>query len=816
MSRYKCFKRPQAGVSSRFYMKSLKVKSCLIIALALVFIATLCAAFANSFSASADNVTISGSSVFYTSGEAKVKASGDGTENEEHYTMFVLTQNGDAINYNRNNLAYKWFENSATTTKTEGEGANSTTVTVEDEANPTKKAGWFNMEIGFKSLDFTKFIITFESQQYVKTKDEKTTNRLIFTPSGDKVDVEVDSVREEGTISTTVNADHIKITFGASATGGRYAITVTDGNSESKLNDFTNIGGTYSKYSTSSATPVTPLSFKAEFGEEDEEDASGKALMVMYNLNGQSFLLENATKGTNDEYYGGGTINDNVAPVLCLKQNVNYINEGTELNTDFFQTVDVIKQSPSADAAYFILTDEQSVPTYPLNPDDMSESGAFKVLKSGDGQRMILHADHYVPEISGSTVYDDEFIPNGAAKIYFKLTDTSYEGNSTYVLLDWYVESKYLLQINSKNYLAVTADKKGVTYTHTSGKTTNLSSSVWTAAKDEYEKAVAKAAEGLKPGSKNYFYVPAANGLFDDNATGFTDLSFTVYYRSNKSSSFSTTSGKASSLSIPLSNTGTQYVFTILATDAAGNTMYYYDKDGDKQEITSSAGNILDMYEDDDEKDYLPWFTFKVGTPEISVETPEEQDVAYKGTEYSFEFDINAVSGTYSAKYELFLFRNDIYYKENGEFLSYEEFMEKKDWLFENRRECFDIILATSEFESDTEEEEQYGDYAWNGSSRFTPQQGNAFYLVKLTVSSDVDERGDVVEYMGIAASIQVSALKGEDTWLQDNMTSVILLSVAGAALIGIILLLVIKPKDKGDVDEKAFIPEKKTKSKKQ
>ncbi len=33
-------------------------------------------------------------------------------------------------------------------------------------------------------------------------------------------------------------------------------------------------------------------------------------------------------------------------------------------------------------------------------------------------------------------------------------------------------------------------------------------------------------------------------------------------------------------------------------------------------------------------------------------------------------------------------------------------------------------------------------------------------------------------------------------------MTSVILLCIAGASLIGIVLLLVIKPKDKGDVDE--------------
>ena len=55
---------------------------------------------------------------------------------------------------------------------------------------------------------------------------------------------------------------------------------------------------------------------------------------------------------------------------------------------------------------------------------------------------------------------------------------------------------------------------------------------------------------------------------------------------------------------------------------------------------------------------------------------------------------------------------------------------------------------------------------------------------------------------MGIASAPKVKTLRGEDTWVQDNMVSIILLCVAGASLIGIVLLLVIRPKDKGDLDE--------------
>ena len=67
---------------------------------------------------------------------------------------------------------------------------------------------------------------------------------------------------------------------------------------------------------------------------------------------------------------------------------------------------------------------------------------------------------------------------------------------------------------------------------------------------------------------------------------------------------------------------------------------------------------------------------------------------------------------------------------------------------------------------------------------------------------------------MGIAAAPKVRDLVGEDTWVQDNMVSVILLCIAGASLIGIVLLLVIKPKNKGDVDEEFELEQSKKKRK--
>ena len=54
---------------------------------------------------------------------------------------------------------------------------------------------------------------------------------------------------------------------------------------------------------------------------------------------------------------------------------------------------------------------------------------------------------------------------------------------------------------------------------------------------------------------------------------------------------------------------------------------------------------------------------------------------------------------------------------------------------------------------------------------------------------------------MAISVSAAADPVYGEDTWVQDNVASIVLLSIAGVALIGIVLLIVIKPKEKGDID---------------
>ena len=845
-------------------------------------------AFFRKDAASADrSVTISGSSIFYTSGDAAVWAHEEEydaeTEKPEYYSMFVLpknTINPSLISY-RKHLAYSWWENSATEKLEDGA----------TEASISKQAGWFNMEIGFEkdheSYEFKKFIITFESQQYTQTKDGKTTNYVMFYPKDDGVQAVIGGDIENAPDgSEQVLKGHITIEFTEAVQGG-YKVKVSDTNGNEATGTFENVGGTFARYSSSTVTPVTPLSFKAEYDGEDDDPEYAR--MIMYRLNGQSFRIGTYRKadvyeeikdeegnvvdhelkvedfeanyrkyyvrtrdgrgyernsiqtpdpkteyftytpGVTDDsgHWRGGTINDNAPPVICFTNGVSHIGVGKELPFDY-QLIDVLASSPSADTYYYMLTNEQAEKGASFKADNYADEKLFRKVEDSDNQYMEPHKNHYIPKDSEIAVYDEEnFKVVAAVKVYLKLYDTRTDSinQTTYVLLDWFVDDNNLVTVNENKYIAVANDEQGVTFAYTDiGKEESNpdenTNSDWKALKDAYQKLVDEAAKDLKAGSKNYFYLPSfekieysggKKSLFNDNVTAYTDLSFNVYY--NNGTNGNTTTQKNSSLAINLTKAG-RYIFTIYATDKNSNPMYYY-KDGEKKTFTAS--NIWSMREGkknteyENTKEYLPWFTFNVEASEMSIEDPGEREAAFVGTKYSsISFDINAVS--FNRTYELFRFDNDVYFNDenggNGKALTYDEFMKLKDeFLDENgdnyHPEWFTEIPAASSLTQGSDEYDEFYKYGWNNTSpEFTPQDANTFYVVKLTITSTVDNIEPKTAYMGISASAKIRTLAGEDTWLQDNLTSIILLSIAGASLIGIILLLVIKPKNKGDIDE--------------
>ncbi len=829
-------------------MKSLKIKISLIISLLFAMILSL-GAFLG-LSASANRyVTISGTSIFNTSGDAEVWAHAvtteeDGSEIADeadyyYYSLFTFKNNSDNITYRRN-LAYKWYYNALDTDDyaNEGEEEGGEEAAPSEPEAPVAEpgTGYFNMQIGFEELNFKKFVITFESQQYVMTKDEKTTNYVIFIPAaeGGKVNAVItddgktaEAKAEDIDVSecTALGSDNIVISLGEGDGNGTFNVEIynvgRDGakGSVSQTGVFNNIGNMYAKYVSSSTKPVTPLTFAADFGEDEDgtaQESATRARMALYSLNGQSFVLNRNSDGEKTstsrdirtveiddvKHYEGGQVNDTCPPVLCLDAGITYIKEGSELSFSY-TAVDVLTQSPATVTGYFMPTYEQI--TNNVNADNYEAERLFRTVTSDDDLYIYPHAENYVPtaEDLEGLAFGEDLEPVAIIKIYLKLTDTSSTGGqSTYVFLDWFVDDSYIINKGSR-YIAVATDGQGARFAY-EGMADGVNSQEWKDAVSAYQQKVDEAAKDLYAG-KDDFYLPSLETLVSDNSTAYTDMTFGIYYMVNTASGPSSATGKKSSqLSIDLNNAG-EYIFTVYANDSSSNSMWYTDKDGEKVEFTSS--DIWTMYDDEDGeglRDYLPWFTFTAGISDITVEDPGEQDTAYVGTTYTADsFEVEGIST--STGYSLYRFNNDLYFEENGKVLTYQDFMAQKKELFEGEgRKYFTNITAQSKLDKNSAEYEEYNAYAWNPSSRsFVPQDANGLYLIVCeATSTQFPTQPAVTEYMGIAASATPRPIAGEDTWLQDNIASIILLSIAGAALIGIILLLVIKPKNKGDIDE--------------
>ncbi|MDE6442557.1 MAG: hypothetical protein K2L12_07410 [Clostridia bacterium] len=755
-------------------MKNSKYRISLI-SLALILLLALTALLGlNTMKASASGtVTVSGSNVFTASGTgASVSSHAKG---DDYYTMFSIVDGEQNISYRRN-LAYTWFEGVP-----ESDAEDAKTV-------PHK--GWFNMKIGFADLSFKKYVITFESQVYNKIKDNKSLNYIMFFPveGANKVYVHVtqdkdDTVDNLGEYPTALDMDEIEISFN-SRVDDVYGVVVdgtAEGDNASYSGSFKNVGGNYAKASTSSSNPLYPLIFSAEFGEGETK----KADMVLYSLNNQGFKVSTSTSLT---------VTDDQPPVLCLEDDVTYFTPGSEIDVSF-AVIDVLRSSPSSTVNYYVLT----------VADKEEGKTDFEYAEPVNGYRLDSDEDIYLPEsadLAGSVFssYDNtkgKFRADMLVSVYYTLKDISSSGETCDVYLDWYIENKddYLVRVNDTNFMVVAEDKQGVQYNY-GEQFANLV--------EQYQNKVDEAAKDLSAGSSSYIYLPSAKSLFKDNATSYEDMKISIYYYHDSQSS--STNLATNSLSLNVSRQGS-YVFTFYATDAAGNDMI-----GDNGE-EFGTDEIWDMFKEGDSS--LPWFHFNVGYTGVSFEeTPGMQSTAYVGTSYSgASFKINGVSDSYDTLYRLFHFDSARYYRDHNKAFTYEEFIDNMDKLFENAetRVYFSEILSVDGMEETDEEYEGNKDYAWKSSgTSFTPQVDGLYYI-RAEVTDKLYNSQPVTCSLAVVASEKAKTLKGENRWLQNNIASVVLLGVAALALIGIILLLAIKPKDKGDIDVQF---ERKTKKK--
>lgn len=501
-------------------------------------------------------------------------------------------------------------------------------------------------------------------------------------------------------------------------------------------------------------------------------------------------------------------MHDDKAPVVCLDGNLNYLTYGGKVDFDY-TTIDVIASSPRTTVRYYVLTNEQfTAEEYDYNNTDVEEELFMEVSTSSD-YRLLRDQYTYVPGLTDAGIEqnDEGYSTYGLVKVCLYVRDTtSSRARTDYVFMDWYVPAEYKVDISqikgtastaSSTFIMMASDGRGATYGDDTVTDLESYKQYIARVQEDYQAKIDQSIandypDGLYASSETNLYLPDFSGYVTDNLGGYTDLEYAIYYRS--SSNGSSTGLASDELAMTVSQADVTYRFTIYVTDAAGNDMYYPDENGEL--VTISADDVWE----DDYAELLPFFEVTVDYRAATVEEPGVQNVGYVGSTYnSASFEIKGVDATYSAVYNLYIFDRDAFYGDTGVELSYNDVVDNAYALFYNEYKDFE---NTRQYFTLVTDEEEYEDYEWNSTNvTFVPQDPSMFYVVRLTLTDTGLSNKVTNSFLVVRASERAAELYGEDNWVENNIAAIVLFCVAGVFLVAFVALLIIKPKDKGDID---------------
>lgn len=785
-------------------MNKVKVRFITILSLCAALLVSLAfgawAAFAGRIGADAEitGVDYAPTSVFASGTGGDVGAS----EGTDSYVQFTFTDGGNT--YFRRDLAYKWFTAAPAETQS-------------TLANPGV-ANYLSMEFAFASADFELYTIGFESTEENVSKEGKSVNSLLFRPTaaaegGLQVAVksasQQDADPEELTWTTiaenaTDALGDIRIDFTESAAGvGNFGVQISVDGEQKTTGTFTNIGGNYAEYrSSSSSTPNTPITFTMELAEDSE---TNEAVVLMKMLNGQSFQLTD------------GLVKDNTAPVLAVNEDVYAFRLGQRYNFTAYEAIDVCDDSVSVTRSYYMAKQNEDG-TY--NVPDESATGDDSSYES------LTTSTFFMPTASTADALGTEYV-----SIRFNLDDGRGRDDANrveeYVYLSWYAadttedggivatlptqEGEGDETVRRPDFIVVTPDEQegpyftGVKADTDAGKNVYEDKEAFNKAVEAYQEAVNDAAAAATAGSGAYLYLPSLRGLIGSNYADYRDLSFTIFYW-HESQEVGASPASESSLSynnlrFEVDQEGT-YTFRIIAEDSAGNEMYLYNTDGTLVALSSSTIGYDSNGEDFQiSEDYLPVFTATIGYNGASIEDPGSQDYGYRDRSYSVEdFEVIALEG-YASDYSLYYFDTGRL-AEGQTAPTYSECVENaRSLFFAENAPYANCIVPINVYNDDvTEDDEEWedtdNDYAWDPESSlsFTPQE-SGIYFVGLTVTEQTG--ATVSSYMAIEVRNPVDIIPGVSQWLQNNTVSVVLFSISAVLAVIIIVLFVVKPSDK-------------------
>jgi len=265
------------------------------------------------------------------------------------------------------------------------------------------------------------------------------------------------------------------------------------------------------------------------------------------------------------------------------------------------------------------------------------------------------------------------------------------------------------------------------------------------------------------------------------------DLEPVIYYKLPESDSFTKLSSSSSTKKFYLTKVG-YYEFYVLATDPLNNSLEI-DEDWRLTTLDITEGEVtraIKGYYNDANELQVPVFTFYLGNsgPQITNSGSSNSTAAgfvnVKYTKLS-TFTVLGVDTTTTYK---------LYYNANANAAGPEN---GGDWKEISDEEVFNTVFADKE----------YSDLGWSSSTLdFVPVAKGA-YVVKCEV---VDGAANSVEAFSGIVKVEGGITKAEiarvQVWFENNWKSLIFLGIALLSLIGIIVLLFVKPKEEKEIEE--------------